>query len=305
MLMFSFVPAREHRWAMLLGALTATLCLLVADGFFGLFAPNSALFWRYTFPGTVIYWAALLGLPILFRKKVRWRDTWVNFFLYLLLFFLFRPIPHALGIVRHSKYLRFGGGELFSIPGDLVFIALRVSLWLFLIQGFLLFLLEKAAAWREEGKSVKDWRELVDRAPAWIRYGLLMAVLTDIFALFLADGVFGILSPTGAVIFFLSMFIPPFLFYKKVGWLQSGIGFPVHMAAYFLLRATLGPYNETSRYALLAVAFHPEFQPVFANSNFNLARYTASVIWLLQGAAFYLAVPRAWRRKKAEMKHDK
>lgn len=81
--------------ALLMGVLTVFFCVYVADGLFGIHGMKKAkevwrngewdtVFWfdRDWRIGTVIFWAFIIGLPVVFSRWIGWWHTLVNYLLY-------------------------------------------------------------------------------------------------------------------------------------------------------------------------------------------------------------------------------
>jgi len=84
-----------------MGVLTVLLCLIVADDLFGLDAPPAR-----SQMGHPIFWVSLIGLPLLFYRRVPWRYTLLNIPLYFLLYF---PVYEICGLKHTHSLLEAGG----------------------------------------------------------------------------------------------------------------------------------------------------------------------------------------------------
>ena len=124
---------RELCSALLLGLLTLALSLAAADGLIGLNQPPAG-----TRLGAVLFWAGLVGLPLVFWRRVRWRYTVVDLPLYFLLYF---PIDLAFG-PAHTHTVLSGHGFI-AFPA-----ALRAALTAAVFWGVqsLVYLAANAAA---------------------------------------------------------------------------------------------------------------------------------------------------------------
>ena len=134
------------RGALLMGVLTALFCLLVADGLLGLAGFQGETAIRYSRMGNLIYRAALIGLPLVFAKRVKWKDTFVNLAAYPLLYLAAAWAAEgldALGITRQRKFLGFFSGVLFSFPGEKLLVITLMTLRLWLVQAAILWILEQ------------------------------------------------------------------------------------------------------------------------------------------------------------------
>lgn len=99
---------RPFLWAALMGALTMFFCLYVADGIFNAQA-SYPIWWTKNLPkqaSQIIFFVFIIGLPLLFWKKVKWRHTLVNLPLYYGLYIL---IYHICGL-NHGYYFLNSGG---------------------------------------------------------------------------------------------------------------------------------------------------------------------------------------------------
>lgn len=100
-------------WAALMGGLTMFFCLYVADGIFNAHM-NHYPWWRQILPrqdSTIIFFVFIIGLPLLFRKKVRWRHTIVNLPLYYYLYILIYNIcglNHGYFLLNSGGFISFG-----------------------------------------------------------------------------------------------------------------------------------------------------------------------------------------------------
>ena len=86
-------------YATIMGVLTATICLAIADGCIGVagtikdFEDLGNGYHTFTLStsdptGRYIFWIGLLILPVLFAGKVRVRYTWANLLIYLLAWYI-------------------------------------------------------------------------------------------------------------------------------------------------------------------------------------------------------------------------
>lgn len=94
--------------AALMGALTVFFCLILGDGVFHLTdAAWSSLHHRGNpYVGRALFWGAIAGLPLLFRRWVGWRHTLINLPLYFLLYF---PVDLLFGTSIYHCFLSSGG----------------------------------------------------------------------------------------------------------------------------------------------------------------------------------------------------
>lgn len=107
-------------WALLMGLVTMITCLFVAERLLGIggFVTNVEYFesgeirWSidpHLHLGLWFRRICLVLIPLLFAHKVRWRYTWVNFFLYFALYFPMRMIAEPWPVM---SYMGSGSGIL-------------------------------------------------------------------------------------------------------------------------------------------------------------------------------------------------
>lgn len=94
-------------YTIIMGVLTILLCLVVADGEFGL-NPSPAR----SHMGIVVYWISIIALPLLFYKRVPWRYTFLNLLLYFVLYF---PVHKLYSNKLTSMFLDTGGFIAFPV----------------------------------------------------------------------------------------------------------------------------------------------------------------------------------------------
>lgn len=274
------------RSALLMGVLTALFCLLVADGLLGLQAPNDYLFFHYALPGTMIFWFALIGLPLAFRKTVKWRDTTVNLFLIFVLYFVLRPIPGALGIWRHSKFLRSTRDGLIEFPGQDLLLAAFITVLMWGVQAAILLALEKVTFWRKSGGSLSEvWRKI----PSEWKYGVLMGMMTDFVLFGIADWGLGLNSLTGKLAAIIGIIFPPILFCKKVNFRYAAISIVCHIFScnFVMILVLLGLGNHTMFDAIMGTA-----RDIGDPTVSKIVLFGAILIWLMQGVVYYFILPR-------------
>lgn len=218
--------------------LTALLAFLVADGLIGLrrgglddSANRSAL-------AKLLFFLVVVGLPILFRKKLTWKDDRFGVLILLLSFLLLRPVPKLLGFGQYARFLRSNSSDFIAIPLEALLIGGLLCLTVWGVQMGELYLFE----WmRREKKSVKlpeNWKVI-----------LLVALLTDLFVFYLGDGVFGFLSPTGFMLGMLGATLPCVIFVGKFSRSDLFLTAPFHIINFYLMRILLNEYSRNSIFA--------------------------------------------------------
>ncbi len=117
-------------YTLIMGLMTVSLSLAVADGVFGLSQlPADA---GRELVGEVFLWCGLILLPLLFFKKLKWKYTLLNLPLYFILYF---PVYDFFGVRHYHKFLE-SGGFIGSPPLSAALVA--VSFWV--IQSIVLLL---------------------------------------------------------------------------------------------------------------------------------------------------------------------
>jgi len=87
-----------------MGVLTILISLVVADGIFGLNQPPAKA--ARELVGFLFFWCGMIVLPLLFHKKLKWRDTLQNLLLY---FLLYLPTYEVFGLKHTHFFLETGG----------------------------------------------------------------------------------------------------------------------------------------------------------------------------------------------------
>ena len=111
-------------WALVMGVLTMITCLYIAERHLGIQgfieyeygATGRVIGWslnRSFQPGLWFRWICLIGLPLLFARKVRWRYTWVNLLLFFALYFPIRMIAKPW---PYMFYLSDSSNGIINIP---------------------------------------------------------------------------------------------------------------------------------------------------------------------------------------------
>lgn len=142
-------------WAILMGIVTMILCLFVAERILGVsgfvisveYRPDGEILSRVNPHLKIGLWfrrVCLVLIPLIFSRKVRWRYTWVNFFVY---FFLYFPIRAIVGYWPAMGYLADNTGFL-ALPWILNPIFMMCHFWLvqsavFAVVNFVRFLWRK------------------------------------------------------------------------------------------------------------------------------------------------------------------
>lgn len=123
-------------WALLLGVVTMILCLFVAERFLGVsgfvmdvtYTPDGDMLSRVNPHLKIGLWfrrICLVVIPLVFARKVRWRYTWVNFFVY---FFLYFPMRELAGQWPGMGYMG-EGGSILPVPWILNPIIMMFHFW--------------------------------------------------------------------------------------------------------------------------------------------------------------------------------
>lgn len=123
-------------WALLMGLVTMITCLFVAERILGV--SGFVTYVEYTPEGYMLaglnphikigLWfrrICLVLIPLLFSRKVRWRYTWVNFFVF---FFLYFPMRELAGQWPGMGYLG-EGGSILPLPWILNPIIMMFHFW--------------------------------------------------------------------------------------------------------------------------------------------------------------------------------
>ena len=145
-----------YLYATIMGVLTATICLAIADGCIGVagtikdFEDLGNGYHTFTLStsdptGRYIFWIGLLILPVLFAGKVRVRYTWANLLIYLLAWYIcsgiFGESPKHQYLAHPARgWLTIGEGlEPFSVMIMMWFVQ-AIVLWAI---AFLCFVIGK------------------------------------------------------------------------------------------------------------------------------------------------------------------
>lgn len=134
---------REKRliYVCMMGVCTIFLSLVVADGMFGLNQPPAKA--SREFVGFPFFWSGMIALPLLFYKRVKWRDTLLNLPLYFLLYF---PVYDMFGLKLTHSFLERGG--FFAFPSYMGAILVAVVFWgiqsiVFLVVNIICYVVRK------------------------------------------------------------------------------------------------------------------------------------------------------------------
>lgn len=108
------------RGALLMGALTVLLCLVLGDGVLGMvsYRDDPTMKTLVVLPGILTFFAGLFLPPWLFRKTVHKRDTLLNLPLYLLVFFPLRSFFEDRVFLTQHFFLRPVFSGFLSLPGE-------------------------------------------------------------------------------------------------------------------------------------------------------------------------------------------
>lgn len=137
----------------MMGICTIFLSLVVADGMFGLNQPPTTA--TRGFVGFLFFWSGMIVLPLLFYKRIKWRDTFLNLALYFLLYF---PVYDMFGLKLTHSFLERGG--FFAFPSYKGAILVAVVFWgiqsiVFLVINIICYVVRKNRRKSERTLSVQ------------------------------------------------------------------------------------------------------------------------------------------------------
>ena len=132
-------------YAVIMGLLTAIICLVIADGMIGVagtiqdFEDLGNGYHTFTLAtgdptGRYIFWIGLLSLPVLFARKVKVKYTWVNLPIYLLAWYICSGI---FGEMPNHRYLDHPESGWLTIGEGLEPFSVMIMLWL--VQAIVLW----------------------------------------------------------------------------------------------------------------------------------------------------------------------
>ena len=145
---------RKHLlYVWMMGICTIFLSLVVADGMFGLNQPPTTA--TRGFVGFLFFWRGMIVLPLLFYKRIKWRDTFLNLALYFLLYF---PVYDMFGLKLTHSFLERGG--FFAFPSYMGAILVAVVFWgiqsiVFLVINIICYVVRKNRRKSERTLSVQ------------------------------------------------------------------------------------------------------------------------------------------------------
>ena len=145
---------RKHLlYVWMMGICTIFLSLVVADGVFGLNQPPTTA--TRGFVGFLFFWSGMIVLPLLFYKRIKWRDTFLNLALYFLLYF---PVYDMFGLKLTHSFLERGG--FFAFPSYMGAILVAVVFWgiqsiVFLVINIICYVVRKNRRKSERTLSVQ------------------------------------------------------------------------------------------------------------------------------------------------------
>ena len=96
--MLNRIFSRKRKLSMLMAVLTISFCLILADGIIGISAPYNRE--TITLPGRIVFWAFLIGLPVVFSIWISPVDTFINIPVFYLLYF-----PVQMFFAKNNLYL--------------------------------------------------------------------------------------------------------------------------------------------------------------------------------------------------------
>ncbi|MBP3616996.1 MAG: hypothetical protein J6J38_03065 [Lachnospiraceae bacterium] len=134
-----------YMYAVIMGLLTAIICLVIADGLVGVagtikdFKDLGNGYHEFTLStsdptGRYIFWIGLLGLPVLFASKVKVKYTWVNLPIYLLAWYICSGI---FGESPKHRYLAHPAKGWITIGEGLEPFSVMIMMWL--VQAIVLW----------------------------------------------------------------------------------------------------------------------------------------------------------------------
>lgn len=154
-----------YGYAVIMGLFTILVCLVIADGVVGIegvirdykeFEDGHHEFALVTSnpTGRIIFWIGLLGLPVLFYKKIKVRHAWINLPLYLVAWY---SCSWMFGESVKHRYLAHPARGFISF-GD-TFVSLWTTFLMWAVQAIVLwtvsglcFMIRKIADRLKEGK---------------------------------------------------------------------------------------------------------------------------------------------------------
>lgn len=127
-----------YMYAVIMGLLTAIICLVIADGLVGVagtikdFKDLGNGYHEFTLStsdptGRYVFWIGLLGLPVLFASKVKVKYTWVNLPIYLMTWYICSGI---FGESPKHRYLAHPARGWITIGEGLEPFSVMIMLWL-------------------------------------------------------------------------------------------------------------------------------------------------------------------------------
>ena len=134
-----------YTYAVIMGILTAIICLAIADGLIGVagtikdFKDLGNGYHEFTLStsdptGRYIFWIGLLGLPVLFASKVTVKNTWVNLPRYLVAWYICSGL---FGDSPNHQYLAHPARGWLTIGEGLEPFSVMIMLWL--VQAIVLW----------------------------------------------------------------------------------------------------------------------------------------------------------------------
>ena len=129
---------KSYLFVLLLGLLTATICLAIADGMIGVegsiqnYEINENGEYMYTLhvndsTGRIIFWTGLLLLPVLFARCVSAAHTWIDLPLYVIAWYILSAV---FGSHANHRYLAHPGRGFISIGEEWTSFSTAIFLWL-------------------------------------------------------------------------------------------------------------------------------------------------------------------------------
>ena len=146
----------SYMYVVIMGVLTVLICFVIADGLIGVEGAirdyEDLGDGQYTYIvqtsnpiGRYIFWIGLIGLPILFFKKIRVRDTWLNIPIFLFSWYFCSWI---FGEKGNHRYLAHPSKGFIDFGDGLESLSAVILLWgvqtiILLLIFFLCFAIKK------------------------------------------------------------------------------------------------------------------------------------------------------------------
>lgn len=131
-------PKYSYGYAALMGILTVIICMAVADGLIGIrgtvqnYVDLGNGYHSFDLAindptGKYVFWAGIIGIPILFSRKVRIKSTWINMPLFFVAWYVCTWI---FGESPKHRYLGHPSSGWISIGEGLEPVGVMILFWL-------------------------------------------------------------------------------------------------------------------------------------------------------------------------------